>query len=88
MKPEGARQRAGFSYFFKKSEMSIPASRTMARSVPSAISRAWVGKGDFEARDGVPPDFMTTWTGAVKGEPQGAQLAGHLAILEPRKATH
>jgi len=29
----------------------------------------------------VPPDFMTTRTGAVKGEPEGAQLAGHFALL-------
>jgi len=47
-----------------------------------------VGKGDFAARNGVPPDFMTTWTGAIEGEPLGAQLAGHLAILEPSQATH
>ena len=47
-----------------------------------------VGKGDFAPRDSVPPDFMATRTGAVKGESEGAQLAGHFAILEPGEATH
>jgi hypothetical protein len=47
-----------------------------------------VGQGDFAARDSVPPDFMTTRTGAVKGEPEGSQLAGHFAIPEPSEATH
>jgi hypothetical protein len=36
--------RAGFNYVFKNSEMSILASRRTARSVPSAISRAWWGR--------------------------------------------
>jgi len=65
----------------------MPASRKTAHCALCHIARV-VGKGDLAARDSVPPDFVTTWTGAVKGEAQGAQLAGHLAILEPREATH
>ena len=48
-----------------------------------AVATRWL-----PARAGFNYVFMTTRTGAVKGEPEGAQLAGHFAILEPGEATH
>ncbi len=47
-----------------------------------------VWKRDFAARYGVPPDFMATWTGAIKCESERAELPSDLAIFEPRESGH
>ena len=72
----------------KKLLTSIPASRSTARSVPSAMSPAWRGKVTLRPGLDMTLDFVTAGSGPVEPVPVVPQPTRDIPVPESGETTH